>query len=266
MLKPGGNDTFVAVESVRGSYFDDTIKGNDQDNRLNGVAGNDVIYGGGGNDKLACSFGISELYGEEGDDLFIVSGGIARIDGGSGANGANFAQYFGKLEINLGQNFISYNGVAAPFLNISAIKGSSTSDVIYDSAYDNEISSASGDDTIYLSDGNDIVDVGEGKDTIFINGSGKKEIIGGGGADIFYIGSKCLSEITEIRIYDFEMSDKFDLRELKLDNFSLINIIQNIENGNKRTIINIAEKELISLYNLNTDLESYNFIFDDIAA
>ena len=45
-------DTYIGIENVLGSAFNDKITGDAGDNRLNGGAGNDILNGGGGNDML----------------------------------------------------------------------------------------------------------------------------------------------------------------------------------------------------------------------
>jgi len=61
-------DTYVGIEQLRGSSFDDVIVGDGGANVLIGSSGDDEIYGRGGDDTLV---------GDNGDDL---------LDGGSGAN------------------------------------------------------------------------------------------------------------------------------------------------------------------------------------
>jgi len=45
-----GIDTLVGIENLVGSKYDDTLIGNDEDNRIHGSRGNDVMDGGGGID------------------------------------------------------------------------------------------------------------------------------------------------------------------------------------------------------------------------
>lgn len=57
-----GSDTLIAIESLVGSDFADTLKGGTGANRIDGGAGNDRITGGGGGDQL---------FGGSGNDTFV---------------------------------------------------------------------------------------------------------------------------------------------------------------------------------------------------
>ena len=64
-------DTYLNVENVLGSAFNDKITGDDLINRLNGGAGNDVLNGAGGNDYLLGGVGNDQLIGGVGADVFV---------------------------------------------------------------------------------------------------------------------------------------------------------------------------------------------------
>ena len=61
-----------------------TINGNDDDNELNGTAGNDQINGGPGDDTLSGGAGNDNLNGGDGDDLITTGDGFDRAQGGDG--------------------------------------------------------------------------------------------------------------------------------------------------------------------------------------
>ncbi len=67
-------DTLISIENVTGSAHADTLIGDDQDNVLSGLGGNDTLIGGAGADYLDGGFG---------DDL-LVGGMDDTLDGGSG--------------------------------------------------------------------------------------------------------------------------------------------------------------------------------------
>jgi len=81
-----GNDTFVNIESLAGSNFDDTLTGDAGSNSLTGGNGNDTLNGGDGNDSLNGGNGNDILNGGNGIDGLIGGAGIDIFNGGAGAD------------------------------------------------------------------------------------------------------------------------------------------------------------------------------------
>ncbi|TFH81347.1 MULTISPECIES: calcium-binding protein [Pseudomonas] len=90
-------DTFIDIEGLRGSHFNDVLEGDSGDNILEGGAGDDVIHGGAGADILygGLASGLDgegpqndSLFGGEGDDTYVVNtAGLVTIqDVGSSYN------------------------------------------------------------------------------------------------------------------------------------------------------------------------------------
>lgn len=71
----GDTDTLVNIEQAYGSHLDDTLAGDEDENRLGGAAGNDTLIGRGGNDTLL---------GADGDDLLDAGAGEDVLWGGAG--------------------------------------------------------------------------------------------------------------------------------------------------------------------------------------
>ncbi|MGL4316710.1 MAG: beta strand repeat-containing protein [Pseudomonas sp.] len=65
-----GSDTFISIENLIGSNYNDTLTGNAANNRLEGGAGNDTLSGGAGNDTLLDGAGQDRLTGDAGNDVF----------------------------------------------------------------------------------------------------------------------------------------------------------------------------------------------------
>ncbi len=66
-------DSFVSIEQIVGSAFNDVITGNAGDNRFDGGAGNDTIDGAGGIDYLYGNLGNDLLTGGTGADVFVFT-------------------------------------------------------------------------------------------------------------------------------------------------------------------------------------------------
>ena len=80
LLAPAANtgdaagDTFIAIDSLRGTAFSDILLGDDGANAIGGwTGGNDQVFGRGGNDALATAGGTDVLDGGTGAD--IMTGG-----------------------------------------------------------------------------------------------------------------------------------------------------------------------------------------------
>ena len=72
------NDVLINIERVLGSIYADVMFGDDKDNALSGLAGNDALKGGGGSDILVGGFGNDQLDGQDGDDTAAYTGDFDR--------------------------------------------------------------------------------------------------------------------------------------------------------------------------------------------
>jgi Ca2+-binding RTX toxin-like protein len=82
----GDTDTLIGIERVRGTDNDDTIIGNDLNNRLRGDGGNDTLEGGEGDDRLEGGAANDSILGGDGHDNLFGDAGDDTLDGGSGIN------------------------------------------------------------------------------------------------------------------------------------------------------------------------------------
>ena len=55
-------DILTSIENLQGSHWHDTLAGDPNDNKLDGLDGNDVLLGGGGGDTLLGGAGFDTLY------------------------------------------------------------------------------------------------------------------------------------------------------------------------------------------------------------
>lgn len=179
-------DTLDSIENLRGSAFDDTLRGDDSTtaNRIFGGAGRDTIDGRGGND--------------------VIDGGVGNdtIDGGTGNDFADFQSWndlqlsrlFTRTEINLAEGSarrFEFSAQTRSFLTtetdqlsrIENVNGSVYNDTIIGNALDNKLFGNDGNDTLSGDDGNDVLIGAAGNDT-FDGGFGNDQLLGGDGIDI----------------------------------------------------------------------------------
>ncbi len=151
-------DTFISIENVLGSQFDDIITGNAVNNRLNGDAGNDTLNGGDGNDMLVGGMGADTLIGGAGDQdaaVYDTAASAVIVNLATGGTGGEAAGD-------------TYNGV-------EYVCGSAFGDTITGDAAINRLMGGAGNDRIDGAAGNDYL-LGE---------AGNDSLIGGAGADVF---------------------------------------------------------------------------------
>ena len=94
-------DSLMAIENLKGSKYDDVLKGTDAstatgamgnnvlqgmdgDDELSGRGGNDVISGGKGDDEISGGAGNDTLLGGSGEDMINGGMGVDVMDGGAG--------------------------------------------------------------------------------------------------------------------------------------------------------------------------------------
>ena len=84
-VRIGGVDTALGAEPFTTlSEGNDRHTGNDDDNRLDGLGGNDVIYAAGGNDVVRGGDGADRLFGDDGLDELSGDAGADYLYGGRG--------------------------------------------------------------------------------------------------------------------------------------------------------------------------------------
>jgi len=157
-------DSYISIERVFGTGFDDELTGDDNDNLLNGVSGMDTLNGAGGNDILYGLNDDDELNGGAGDDHLYGGNDNDTLNGDAG-NDTLFGQSGNDM-----------------------IFGGLDDDLLYGGAGNDDISGGAGNDTISAGAGDDTVMGGIGNDRI--NGdSGINSLFGGDGNDTLFSGT-----------------------------------------------------------------------------
>jgi Ca2+-binding RTX toxin-like protein len=166
-------DTFSNVNTVAGSYFNDTFNGTSGAQAFNGGGGDDLLYGGADNDSLSGGEGSDQLYGGSGDDFLEGGPGADILDGGDGIDMVSYYQYSAS------------GGVTASLENALINTGDAAGDTYV------SIENLAGtfvNDTLIGTSGNNIIDGVYGAD-VFNGRGGMDTLIGNGGGDTFVFNS-----------------------------------------------------------------------------
>ena len=199
-------DTFLNVENLIGSVFDDSLTGTDRNNILTGNEGDDTLHGLAGSDHL---FGNDALFGGSGQDYLFggagddwLSAGTFNdvLHGGEGNDTLYGDEANDELYGDEGDDIL-YGGEGR-----DSIYGGDGADTLYGDAGDDELIAGAGDDVVTGNAGDDHLYGDAGADTLsgdegndFIEGgSGIDLIYGNDGNDILYGGDDALNITNEI--------------------------------------------------------------------
>ena len=185
-------DTFISIENVIGSGYDDVItahrdgsrlEGWDGDDRLYGLEGVDTLLGGdgidrlrgeGGDDTLDGGAGDDFLYGGASDDIFIASQGADLNSGGSGRDIVDYSHSRAGVVVDLATE-IGSGGLAEGdrYSSIEEVIGSRFDDTITGGTSGDALRGGGGVDELRGGDGNDLLIGGAGADVL--DGGGNTE-------------------------------------------------------------------------------------------
>ncbi len=204
-----GRDSFVSIEGLTGSAFDDrlvgdaeanTLDGGDGDDILKGKGGADVFHGGGGDDRIRGDAEQDTAHGGSGSDILIGLGGDDALNGDDGRDflygGRDDDTVFGgagddELRGNRGNDTLEGG------IGMDDLRGGGNNDTL--------VGGESGD-FLFGENGNDVLDGGTGDDAL----------TGGAGRDsfVFALGFEF------VRVIDFEDgSDILDLTDFGFSDF-----------------------------------------------
>ena len=191
-------DQLDSIENLVGSAHGDTLGGDDSDNVINGLAGENHLYGYGGNDVLWGGDDKDSLDGGEGADVLKGFGGNDFLIGGTQADtmwggtgddlysvdnagdvvtefaGEGSDTVWASIDYTLGDQVENLT-----LVNIGGLNGTGNDldNVIVGNDYTNLLNGGGGVDTIAGNAGDDIIDGGANADTM----------LGGQGFDIFIV-------------------------------------------------------------------------------
>jgi Ca2+-binding RTX toxin-like protein len=153
----GGTDSFVSIENLTGSAFNDVMVGNGAANTLIGGLGLDVLMGGGGDDVLmGGQIAANQLHGGLGNDWFVLDAPDTVIE------------YAGE-GVDTVESRVSTYTLAANVENLIYTGPASFSG--WGNGLDNHITGGVANDYLRGMGGNDVIDGGSGMDTLYLRGA-----------------------------------------------------------------------------------------------
>jgi Ca2+-binding RTX toxin-like protein len=169
-----GIDSFISIENLIGSAFNDTMSGNGGNNTLQGAAGGDILSGSGGNDTLNGGAGGDTLDGGAGNDT---------LNGGADFDYVTYLTSPSAVIVDLGNSLAQNTGGGGVdrLLGDEGLIGSTFNDILLGNADGNVLQGDTGNDTISGRDGGDIVQGGLGNDSL--HGDAGGDIVQGGDGD-----------------------------------------------------------------------------------
>ncbi len=153
-----GLDVYNSIENVEGSFHDDAIYGDAQNNRIFSGNGSDFVSGGGGADEINAGSGNDIIAGGASNDV---------MNGGAGIDWVLFFSGAG-IQVDLSEE-LQWTGEGSDTIkNIENARGWMGDDELRGDAGANHLMGLSGDDLIVGGGGEDVLEGGLGDDTIYV--------------------------------------------------------------------------------------------------
>ncbi len=190
-------DTYISIDVIDATNYNDTLEGNNDDNGfwgangnddLKGFSGNDTLSAGDGNDILDGGSGNDTLYGDNGSDF--LSGAAGGDDKFYGGNGTDTVSYFladKGVAVYLGHTQDNTNAAAGDsYDGIEVIDGTFQKDTLEGAGDNDAFWGAAGEDILRGHSGDDILKGGAGDD-LLEGGAGRDELHGNEGSDTYMV-------------------------------------------------------------------------------
>lgn len=161
-------DSYIGVEDLLGTDYNDTLIGNSAANTLTGAAGDDILEGLGGADTLVGGAGVNTASYEHSPDLGASVGVTASLLTPASNTG---------------------DALGDTYSNIQNLLGSAFDDTLTGDANNNMLTGGAGNDTITGGLGVDTLWGGDGNDNLFDDGIGASILDGGNGNDVITLTS-----------------------------------------------------------------------------
>lgn len=144
--------------NVVGGAGNDSLTGNDHDNKLEGGEGADALVG---------LIGADSLYGGLGDDTLAGGEGADVLDGGEGQDLASYAAAATAVRVDLSGRLAAFGeAVGDTFSSIEGLIGSAFNDVLGAADAGSKLLGGAGDDLLYSGLGADSLVGGDGEDVV----------------------------------------------------------------------------------------------------
>jgi len=191
----------AAVDPITGTPGPDrNLRGTEQNDVINGLAGNDRLYGLAGADRLNGGGGKDELYGGTGNDRLVLSLGADSINGGLGIDTLDASKLGFGVQVNATASSQGFPSLAANTIKLSnGILQTVTGNWTLNGGLGNDsLHSGHGDTVLYGGAGNDVLDGMDGSNRLYggdgddylEGGLNDAQMFGGNGNDRFTVGAQ----------------------------------------------------------------------------
>jgi Ca2+-binding RTX toxin-like protein len=226
-------DTYVNVENVTGSRFDDRLTGDASVNRLVGLAGNDTLDGGGGNDVLVGGVGADTLIGGSGD-----------------RDAASYQDATAGVVLSLATGGTGGDAAGDTFTGI---------EFVYGSAFDDSITGDGAVNRLTGGNGNDALDGAAGNDYL-LGEAGNDTLTGGLGDDVFVFAAGFGNDVVSDFAAGAGRTDRLSLSAVGIHDFA--GVLANAADSASGVVIAISGHGTITLAGVSvSQLHADDFIF-----